>query len=144
MAEDANRTYHALTIPSDALEKGGAEILRAGLVDEELSVAALRAFDDPAVWGEVLADIAHKIALMFSAEDAGLTEQDALTQIAEAFVADIGPPAARDVPSARKRSPAKKKPAGRAAKAKKPAVRKAAPKKAAARKTSGAAKRKKR
>ena len=139
MANEDNKIYHALAIPSEALDKGGAEILRAGLIDEELYVAALRAFDDPAIWGEVLADIAHKIALMFSAEDNKLTEQDALTQIAEAFAAELGAPIVQE----------QKAPAKKSAKAKKPAA-KAKPAKSAAKKTAkpaakkSAAKRKKR
>ena len=41
------RIYEALVIPNEALDKGGIEILRAGLVDDELYVTARRAFDDP-------------------------------------------------------------------------------------------------
>jgi topoisomerase IA-like protein len=140
MSNEDNKTYHALAIPSEALDKGGAEILRAGLIDEELYVAALRAFDDPAIWGEVLADIAHKIALMFSAEDNKLTEQDALTQIAEAFAAELGAPIVQEQKAPAKKSAKAKKPAAKAKPAKKAAAKKPAAKKSAAK----AAKRKKR
>jgi len=55
------RIYQALALADEALDKGGVEILRAGLVDDELYVSALRAFDDPATWGEVLGDIARRL-----------------------------------------------------------------------------------
>ena len=38
------RIYEALVIPNEALDKGGLEILRAGLVDDELYVTARRVF----------------------------------------------------------------------------------------------------
>lgn len=85
-----NRPYDALALPSEALTDGGVEILRAGIINEELYVMARRAFKDPARWGEVLADIARRIALYQSAEDTDLTEQEILTQIEQAFAADLG------------------------------------------------------
>lgn len=90
MADGENKVYHALVLPEEALDKGGAEILRAGLVDDELFVGAARAFADPAVWGDVLADIARHIATMMSAEDGAASEQEILTIIGEAFVTDLG------------------------------------------------------
>src|SRR5690348_9164164 len=92
MADGENKIYHALVIPAEALERGGVEILRAGLGDDELFVGAARAFKDPAVWGDVLADIARHIATMMSAEDGAASEEETLTQIGEAFVADLGAP----------------------------------------------------
>ena len=120
MADDENKIYHALVMPAEALEKGGAEILRAGLVEDELFVGAARAFADPAVWGDVLADIARHIATMMSAEDGASSEKETLTQIAEAFVADLGATAVRN----RVVKPRKAK----AGKARKKAVKKSAKK----------------
>jgi len=96
MANDEPKVYHALAMPAEALERGGAEILRAGLVDDELFVGAARAFKDPAVWGDVLADIARHIATMMSAEDGAESEQEILTQIGEAFLTDLGAPEVKD------------------------------------------------
>ena len=96
MADGENKVYHALVLPEEALDKGGAEILRAGLVDDELFVGAARAFADPAVWGDVLADIARHIATMMSAEDGAVSEREILTIIGEAFVTDLGATEVKD------------------------------------------------
>ena len=102
------------------------EILRAGLVDDELYVTARRVFTDPATWGEVLADIARRLALLHSAEGE-YEEAEVLAAIESAFAADLGAPVIKDAPRpARKK--ARKSPA-RATRAKKPA-RRAAPKRA--------------
>lgn len=107
--------YHALPITDEALANGGVEILRAGLIDDELFVTARHAFKDAATWGEVLADITRKLAQIYSLET-DLTEAEALAEIEEAYAADLG---AKAVPT---KSPARK-----------PGVRKAAatPRKAA-------------
>jgi hypothetical protein len=110
--------YEALVIPNDALDKGGLEILRAGLVADELYVTARRVFKNSSQWGDVLSDIARHIALLYSAEDTDLSEREILTDIMEAFVADLG---ARKVKS----KPAKgNKSTKRSVKTRKPAKRK--------------------
>ena len=81
--------YDALAIPNEAIANGGVEILRAGLVDDELYVTARHAFKDPAQWGEVLADITRRLALLYSMET-DLTEAEALTEIEEAYAAEMG------------------------------------------------------
>src|SRR4029078_1565258 len=91
MASSAeNRIYDALALPAEALNDGGVEILRAGIINDELYVMARRAFKEAARWGGVLADIARELALFQSAEDTGLTEQEILTEIEQAFAADLG------------------------------------------------------
>lgn len=87
--------YDALAIPDEATANGGVEILRAGLVDDELFVAARHAFADPAQWGEVLADITRRLALLYSMETE-LTEAEALTEIEEAYAAEMGAAAVED------------------------------------------------
>jgi len=119
---DETRIYDALALPAEALNDGGVEILRAGIINDELYVMARRAFKEPARWGEVLADIARELALFQSAEDTGLTEQEILTEIEQAFAADLGAP--------RVATPAKPK----AAKSAKPAKPKAAAKRNPAKK----------
>ena len=39
---DDNPIYDALVLPNEALDKGGIEILRAGLIEDELYVTARR------------------------------------------------------------------------------------------------------
>jgi hypothetical protein len=86
--------YDTLAVPAEATANGGVEILRAGLVDDELYVTARHAFKDPADWGEVLADITRRLALLYSMET-DLSEAEALIEIEEAYAAEMG---AREVP----------------------------------------------
>jgi hypothetical protein len=111
-APSGHPIYEALVIPNDALDKGGVEILRAGLVNDELYVTARRVFVDPATWGEVLADITRRLARIHATEG-GHKEKEVLAAIESAFAADLGAPVMSVTPRAGKR-----KPAGRKAKAK--------------------------
>ena len=81
--------YDALAIPNEAIANGGVEILRAGLIDDELYVTARHAFKDPAQWGEVLADITRRLALLYSMET-DLSEAEARIEIEEAYAAELG------------------------------------------------------
>ncbi len=103
MAAREPQAYQALALPEEALENGGTEILRAGIVEGELYVTARRAFKDAAKWGDVLSDVAKRIALLYSAEDTDLTESEILTDIAEAFAADLGAKKVAAKPKASKR-----------------------------------------
>jgi hypothetical protein len=125
MSQGGHPIYEALMIPTEALDKGGVEILRAGIVDGELYVTARRAFKEPSKWGDVLADTARRIALLYSAEDTDLSEAEILTDIMEAIVADLGAPKVA-VKSAKSKS-AKTKPAK---------AKRAAPKRAKSRSSS--------
>ena len=44
IGNDDPRVYQALALPEQALEKGGLEILRLGIIDDELYVSSLPAF----------------------------------------------------------------------------------------------------
>ena len=103
MANDDPRIYQALALPEQALEKGGLEILRLGIIEDELYVSALPAFETPAQWGEVLAEVATRLGAVYAAQKPGLNEKDVTTDIVEAFAAEMG---ARPVKAANK--PAKK------------------------------------
>lgn len=86
MASPGNhQIYHALPISDDALDRGGIELLRAAVVDEELFVMArLEAFPDPGPWGFVLADIARRLASLYAA-GRNLAEAKATDAIAAGF-----------------------------------------------------------
>ncbi|RAI43422.1 DUF5076 domain-containing protein [Rhodoplanes roseus] len=90
--------YHALPIMDEALANGGLEILRAGLIDDELFVTARHAFKDPAPWGQVLADITRRLAQIYSLET-DFTEAEALAEIEEAYAADLGAKPVRKKPA---------------------------------------------
>jgi hypothetical protein len=105
------RIYEALALPNEALEKGGLEILRAGLIDDELYVTARRVFKDPATWGEVLGEIARRIAMVHSLDQTDLTEQEIITEIVEAFASEMGLAAKatpKAKPAAKRAAPARK------------------------------------
>src|SRR4051794_13385058 len=103
---DDPRIYQALALPEQALENGGMEILRLGIVDNELYVSALPAFKSPAQWGEVLAEVATRLGAIYAAQKTGLNNKDVTIDIAEAFAAEMG---ARPVQSAKSgKKPAKK------------------------------------
>ena len=120
---DDNPIYEALVIPNDALEKGGVEILRGGLVKGELYVTARRAFDDPGMWGEVLGELTRRIAGIYAAEGK-YTRKDALAAISGAYAADLGAPVV-SAPRKPARKAAKRRPKSATKRARKPARRKA-------------------
>ena len=92
--------YQALPIASDALEKGGVKLLRAGFVDEELFVTARCVFAEPAQWGYVLPDIMRRLAAIYASER-NFTETKVSAAIAGAFARSL-----RSGPGAAKRRPA--------------------------------------
>jgi hypothetical protein len=120
--------YEALVIPNEALDKGGLEILRAGLVDDELYVTARRVFKDPAVWGEVLAEITQRLGRIYAAEGE-YKAREVIAAIENAFASEMGAPLAprrKDAAKPAPKPPAKRKPArAKTQRAKKPAKRKA-------------------
>ena len=109
---DDPRIYQALALPEQALENGGLEILRLGIIDDELYVSTLPAFKSPAQWGEVLAEVASRLGTIYAAQKSGLSKKDATVQIAEAFAAEMGARPVKAAPrrtTKRARSAAKRK-----------------------------------
>ena len=111
--DDDPRVYQALALPEQALENGGLEILRLGIVKDELYVSALPAFTTPAQWGEVLAEVANRLGAIYAAQKPGLSKKDATVQIVEAFAAEMG---ARPVKAAKRPKKSAKKSAKKVAK----------------------------
>jgi hypothetical protein len=119
--DDDPRVYRALALPEKALEAGGVEILRLGIINDELYVSALPAFTSPSQWGEVLAEVAERLGAIYAAQNSALDKKDVTVEIAEAFVSEMGAqPVRAAAPAAKSRKPAKKT----AKKAAKPAARK--------------------
>ena len=120
--------YDALPIPNDALDRGGVEMLRAGVVDEELFVTARRAFADPAHWGYVLADVTRRLAALYAAEGT-FAEAKASAAIAGAFAHSLelsgaAKPASRRAKAApRAKVRAKSKPSSRSTSKSNPVAR---------------------
>ncbi len=80
----AERELRELIAPPDAQEQGGDEVLRAFVVDGGLSIAIQRAFDDPAIWGRLLMDVARYVAGLYGRES-DISEEEALAEILRQF-----------------------------------------------------------
>jgi hypothetical protein len=78
--------YDALPISNDVLDKGGVELLRTAIVDEELFVTVRhQAFSGaPGFWGFVLADIVRWLASHYAAQGK-LTQAEATAAIVDSF-----------------------------------------------------------
>jgi hypothetical protein len=120
IGDDDPRVYRALALPEKALENGGLEILRLGIINDELYVSALPAFEAPAQWGEVLAEVSQRLGAIYAAQKTGLNKKDVTVQIVEAFAAEMGArPVKQDAPKPK----TAKAPAKKSKKAAKPAAR---------------------
>jgi hypothetical protein len=99
--------YEALIIPNEALETGGVEVLRVGLVEGELHVTLRPTFEEPRQWGDLLSEIVRRIAKAYAA--AGPVGEDTIVlSIRTAFVGvDEAAPAAKKRP-AKRTKPVKK------------------------------------
>jgi Domain of unknown function (DUF5076) len=84
------QVYRALALPEQALSNGGVEILRLGIIDDELYVSALPAFKTPAPWGEVLAEVTKRLGAIYAAQKTGLSKKDVTVQIADAYATEMG------------------------------------------------------
>jgi hypothetical protein len=131
---DEKKAYDALAVPEEALARGGVELLRIAVNEDKLFLTTRPALKDPAEWGEILAELTRRLAVLYDMGDTGYSEQDVVVAIEEAYAADLG---AKSVRLGTKRKSAKRKPASR-----KPATRK--PKQKALKKAPNKAKRKKR
>jgi hypothetical protein len=111
--DDDPRVYQALALPTEALDNGGTEILRAGIINDALYVTARPAFKDPGRWGEILAEIAERLGGIYAAEMSGLSKKDVAVQIAEAFAAEMGAKPVKAAAKPQVKKAAKKKPAAK-------------------------------
>src|SRR5260370_41595380 len=79
-------------LPPDVMGRDDAvEELRAFVLDGGLSIAFTRAFEEPAMWGLLLVDIARHAARAY-ARESEYTEEETLTRIIYMFEAEISRP----------------------------------------------------
>ena len=79
-------------MPPDVVGREDAtEVLRAFVLDGGLSIAFMRAFEEPDMWGLLLVDIARHASRAY-ARESDYTEQEALARIIEMFEAEIARP----------------------------------------------------
>jgi Domain of unknown function (DUF5076) len=83
--------FEALAVPPPALELGGYEVLRAAIAEGNLHVSLRRAFDEPQVWGILLADVARHIGRIYALE-AGMREADVVEKVWAMFEAEMEKP----------------------------------------------------
>jgi hypothetical protein len=89
----ADSRFEELSVPPDALERGGIEILRASIVEGAVSVALRRSFDEPFTWGVLLIDLARHASRVYALE-AGITEEEAFSAIRDGWEAELARPTA--------------------------------------------------
>jgi hypothetical protein len=83
--------FEGLHPPPAALKEGGTEIFRAVIVNNGLQVSLRRGFDDPAMWGLLLADIARHAARIYASESV-MSEAEALARIRKMYAAEMTDP----------------------------------------------------
>jgi hypothetical protein len=91
VSEKTAPQFDALNIPPPALEHGGYEVVRAAIVDGSLHVSLRRAFDEPEVWGILLADLVRHVGRIYALE-AGMREDDVVEKVRATFEAEIERP----------------------------------------------------
>ncbi len=80
-----------LPAPPQAFSDAAQEVVRAWVVDGGLHVSMMKSFDDPMVWGVMLADVARHAARIYAQED-GRTEAQVAGLIASVFASEISRP----------------------------------------------------
>jgi hypothetical protein len=95
MSDDAGNKaqapFEALAVPPTALEQGGYEVLRAAIVEGNLHVSLRRAFDEPEVWGVLLADVARHIGRIY-ARETSMREEQVVDKVRAMFEAEMERP----------------------------------------------------
>jgi uncharacterized protein DUF5076 len=95
--------YEALIIPNEALEEGGVEVLRAGIIEGELHVTLRPTFEEPGKWGDLLSELVRRIAKAYAAAGP-VREDEVVVRIRAAFVGVDEAPAAKSGKSAQKKT----------------------------------------
>jgi hypothetical protein len=109
VTRDPNLTpFEALIIPSEALERGGVEILRAAIIEGQLHVTLRRTFEHPDPWGGLLSEVARRVARIYAA-DGTLDEGEVVFRIHSSFVSESSVRSSRAKKSAKKNSAKGKK-----------------------------------
>jgi hypothetical protein len=86
-----SQEFQPLKVPPIALERGGTEVLRAAVADGGLHVSLQRAFEEPEMWGMLLADVARHVGRIYATED-GTPEEDTVARIRAIFDAELDSP----------------------------------------------------
>jgi hypothetical protein len=90
-SESAKTKFEPLNVPPPALEHGGYEVLRAAIANDQLHVSLRRAFDEPEVWGVLLADVARHIGRIY-ARETSMREDQVVEKVCAMFEAEMARP----------------------------------------------------
>jgi Domain of unknown function (DUF5076) len=88
---DGAPKFEALAAPPPALELGGYEVLRAAVAEGNLHVSLRRAFDEPEVWGILLADVARHVGRIY-ARETSMREETVVEKVRAMFEAEMDRP----------------------------------------------------
>jgi hypothetical protein len=88
---DGAPKFEALAAPPPALELGGYEVLRAAVAEGNLHVSLRRAFDEPEVWGILLADVARHVGRIY-AQETSMREETVVEKVRAMFEAEMDRP----------------------------------------------------
>ncbi len=69
-----------LSAPPDVEEHGGVEILRLFICNGALTLSMQRAFEQPEMWGRLLAELAMQVAQVYTHETA-MSAEEALAEL---------------------------------------------------------------
>jgi len=83
-----NQNYDALSIPPAARDEGGIEVLRAGISGDKLSVSLRSAFENPQLWGSLLASVARQVADVYG-QTTGISAAEARERIRARFAEEM-------------------------------------------------------
>ena len=87
-SKSADAKFDALAVPPPALEQGGYEVLRAAIANDQLHVSLRRAFEEPEVWGVLLADVIRHIADIY-AREISMREDEVVEKVYAMFEAEM-------------------------------------------------------
>jgi hypothetical protein len=77
-----------LSVPPDVEEHGGAEILRLFICNGALTLSMQRAFEQPEMWGRLLAELAMQVAQIYEHETP-MTADEALAELRASLEAGL-------------------------------------------------------
>jgi len=77
-----------LSTPPDVDEHGGVEILRLFICNGALTLSMQRAFEQPEMWGRLMAELAMQVAQVYANETA-LSAEEALAEMRVALEARL-------------------------------------------------------
>jgi hypothetical protein len=102
--------YNTLPVADEALDRGGVELLRVGLADEELFITLRSPFPEPDQWGRVLADVTRHLADLYST-NSNLTGDNVISVVAQAYAQTLRLFVKSSSPATKGARPAKSAPA---------------------------------